>query len=179
MGDAIERESRFGIETGTLYEADQFVLWLQTDKPGRACPWDLGDLAQYVMVIVPDDDLGVHAGQAWMLPAASLPMPDFDAASDISLDQQAIDDAAARAFVSSDFVDTATTARYYLPSVQLTEEIAPLFEKVARLDRCRAVAPGEFLADDARVINLSLFFGHGGMTVGANTGIVAEVLPEG
>lgn len=178
MGDATERESRFGIEAGTLYEADQFVLWMHTDKPGRTCPWDPGDLAQYVMVVVPDDDPGTHAGQAWMLPSASLPMPDFDAESGVSLNQQAIDDAATRTLVSSDFVDTAMTARYYLPSVQLTEEVVPLFGKIARLDRCRAVAPGEFLADDARVINLSLFFGHGGMTVGANTGIVAEVLPE-
>ena len=91
MGDAIERESRFGVETGTLYEAELTEVWAHTDKPGRTCPWDRRDTAQYVLAVVLDDDPGRHAGEAWMLPSASLPAPALGEPTGASFDQQVID----------------------------------------------------------------------------------------
>ena len=178
MRDAIERESRFGVETGTLYEAELTEVWAHTDKPGRTCPWDRRDTAHYVLAVVPDDDPGRHAGESWMLPSASLPAPTLGDPTSASFDQQVIDAAANRVYASSATVDAASTARYYVPALRLDADTAPLFRKVAHLDRCRALAHAEHARDGATVISVSLFFGHGGATVGAGNGIAIEVVPE-
>lgn len=153
---------RFGIETGTVYEASQMLVWAYTDKPSRICPWDREDMGQYVMVCVPDDDGGIHAGEYWMVPTMSIPRPDITVKPSL-FHQLVIDDAASRTWVDSEFVAKVESARYYVPSVQVTVETARLFTKVADLKQCRYVPPYGYddLPDGSETRDVTLFSGHG------------------
>lgn len=128
----VGNDATFGLRHGTLYEADARTLapWARHVEETGPTPQSYG---LFVLVTVPDDDPGRHAGEAWMVDTWDIDRP---VSSPLAHDgrgtwsERYVELAAGRRDVQSATIDRWVGRGDYNACVRLEAGNAGLFRKV-------------------------------------------------